>query len=165
MSRKQVVLSVFENEAGADAAVESLMAWDRASHEVRLNAIGILVLDANGDVKTHKLGSRSVGKGGGIGLVLGVLAPPVGVGAVVAGGVLGTLHHKDLGLDEDDRDRMTTELVSGRAAVGVLAKSDEEAGVIAGKLEELGGESEVHDVTDNKLEQALSGPPLPPVTG
>jgi hypothetical protein len=45
---------------------------------VRLNAIGILVLDANGDVKTHKLGSRSVGKGGGIGLVLGVLAPPVG---------------------------------------------------------------------------------------
>ena len=78
MSRKQVVLSVFENEAGADAAVESLMAWDRGSHEVRLNAIGILVLDANGHVKTHKLGSRSVGKGGGIGLVLGVLAPPVG---------------------------------------------------------------------------------------
>ena len=165
MSHKQVVLSIFDNEMAADADAESLKAWDRLSHEVKLNAIGVLVLDEQGNVKTHKIGSRSIGKGAGIGLVLAVVAPPVGLGAVAAGGILGALHHKGLGLSEDDRDRMTTELASGKAAVGVLARSDEEAHVIAGKLQEQGGKTEVRHVSDEWLDHALSGPARPLATG
>ena len=76
MSKKEVVLAIFENEAAADAAVASLKDWDKIDDDVKLNAIGVLVLDDKGKIKTHKLGKRSVGKGAGIGLVLALIAPP-----------------------------------------------------------------------------------------
>lgn len=165
MSDKQVVISVFDNEAAADAAVESLKSWDKVSKEVKLGSIGVLVLDDTGQVKTQKMGKRSIGKGAGIGVVLAVVAPPLGVGTVVAGGLLGALHRKGLGLDEADRERIAAQLASGKAAVGVLARSDE-ADVIASKLKELGGESEVHEATDEALEQAAAeAPPGVPVEG
>lgn len=162
MSDKQVVISVFENEAAADAAVESLKSWDKVSKDVKLGAIGVLVLDEKGQVKTHKMGKRSTGKGAGIGVVLAIVAPPLGAGTIVAGGVLGALHRKGLGLDEADKERLSAELAAGKAAVGVLARSDE-AEVIASKLKELGGDSEVHDATDEALEQAAAVAPEVPV--
>ena len=67
MAENQVVLGVFADEAAADAAVESLKAWDKASDEVKLTSIGVLVLDDKGALKTHKMGSRSKAKGAGIG--------------------------------------------------------------------------------------------------
>ena len=45
MADTQVVLAIFKDEAAADAAVESLKAWDKASDEVKLTSIGVLVLD------------------------------------------------------------------------------------------------------------------------
>jgi len=162
VSDKQVVISVFENEAAADAAVESLKSWDKVSKDVKLGAIGVLVLDEKGQVKTHKMGKRSTGKGAGIGVVLAIVAPPLGAGTIVAGGVLGALHRKGLGLDEADKERLSAELAAGKAAVGVLARSDE-AEVIASKLKELGGDSEVHDATDEALEQAAAVAPEVPV--
>jgi hypothetical protein len=70
-----------------------------------------------------------------------------------------------LGLDEADRERISAQLASGKAAVGVLARSDE-ADVIASKLKELGGDSEVHEATDEALEQAaVEAPPETPVKG
>lgn len=165
MSDKQVVLSVFENEGAADAAVESLKSWDKVSKDVKLGAIGVLVLDEKGQVKTQKMGKRSTGKGAGIGVVLAIVAPPLGAGTVVAGGLLGALHRKGLGLDDADRDRISAQLASGKAAVGVLARSDE-ADVIASKLKELGGDSEVHEATEEALEQAAAeAPPEAPVEG
>ena len=153
MSHKQVILAVFENEAAADKAVTELKSWDKASDDVKLNAIGVLVLDESGKVKTHKLGRRSGVKGASIGFILALLTPVGMAAGIVGGGILGVLHHKGLGLSEEDRDRITAELKEGKAAVGVLANTDE-ASAIAGKLTELGGKTETHEPSDESLEEA-----------
>ena len=151
MAENQVVLGVFADEAAADAAVESLKAWDKASDEVKLTSIGVLVLDDKGALKTNKMGSRSKAKGAGIGLLLAIVAPPTLLAGVVGGGILGAFHHKGLGMSDADRTRIGAELTGGKAAVGVLA-TGEEAGAITGKLAELGGEVEAIDVTDEALD-------------
>src|SRR5438034_91760 len=89
MADKQVIIATFSDEAAADAAAESLKASDLATYEVKLGAIGVLVLDDKGQVKEHKLGARSGKKGAGIGLVLAVIAPPTLLAGVVGGGILG----------------------------------------------------------------------------
>jgi uncharacterized membrane protein len=156
VSDKSAVLAIFGNEPAADAAVAALKAWDKTEDRVKLSAIGVLVLDDNGNVKMHKIGSRSILKGGGIGLVLALLVPPVGVAAGVAGGgLVGALHRKGLGLSVKDKDRISSKLFDGKAAVGVLAKPDQ-AELIAAKLVELGGEPEVHAVSDAALKQAAT---------
>lgn len=153
MANKQVVLAIFKDEAAADAAVESLKAWDKTSDDVKLNAIGILVLDESGKVKAHKVGQRSVGKGAGIGIILSLLTPVGLVAGIVGGGILGALHHKGLGLKDEDRARIGAELSGGKAAVGVLVAPDESA-AIAAKLAEFGGTPEVHDLTEEQLAEA-----------
>jgi hypothetical protein len=151
-------LGVFADEAAADAAVESLKAWDKVSEEVKLISIGVLVLDDKGALKTHKMGSRSTAKGAGIGLVLAVVAPPAALASVVGGGILGAFHHKGLGMTDADKARIGAELTGGKAAVGVLAAAAE-AGAIVGKLAELGGEVESIDVTDEALEAVAEAAP------
>jgi uncharacterized membrane protein len=146
MAKKQVVLAVFSDEAAADAAVVSLKEWDKASEDVKLTSVGVLVLDDKGKVKTHKMGSRSTLKGAGIGVVLAAFVPALGITAL-GGAIVGALHHKNLGMTDEDKARISTALTEGKAAVGVLA-SDEEAGAIAGKLAELGGDVTSHEVTD-----------------
>ncbi len=153
MSDKQVVLAIFPDEAAADAAVTSLKSWDKADGDIKLNAIGVLVLDKKGKVKTHKLGRRSVGKGAGIGVILAVFVPPSLLAGAVAGGVLGALHHKNLGLGGNDRDRLTADLANGKAAVGVLVAGGQ-ATEVSGKLTELGGQTEVHTVSDEDIAEA-----------
>jgi hypothetical protein len=89
---KRVVISLFDNEASADSAAVALKDSGVAKHD----AIGVLVLDERGDLKTHKLGAHSLYKGADIGFILGLLGPiGVGIGAT-AGGALGLLHHKGL---------------------------------------------------------------------
>jgi hypothetical protein len=149
MGNKIVVLAVFKNEAAADAAAETVKDSGLASHD----AIGVLVLNEKGEVKAEKVGKRSTGKGAGIGLALALLTP-VGLAAgVVGGGVLGALHHKGLGLDHADRERLGADLSGGKAAVGVLAPVTE-ADAVAAKLTELGGAAESHTVSDEALEEA-----------
>ena len=77
---------------------------------MNLGAIGVLVVDENGQIKEHKLGARSTKKGAGIGLVLAVVAPPTLLVGLVGGGVLGRFHHKGLGLKDEDRERIGAEL-------------------------------------------------------
>ncbi len=161
MAENQVVLGVFADEAAADAAVVSLKAWDKASDEVKLTSIGVLVLDEKGALKTNKMGSRSKAKGAGIGLVLAIVAPPTLLAGVVGGAVLGAFHHKGLGMSTEDKARIGAQLSGGKAAVGVLAKGDE-ADLIAGKLAELGGDVEAIDVTDEALEAVAEAAPEAP---
>ena len=161
MADNQVVLGVFADEAAADAAVEALKAWDKASDDVKLTSIGVLVLDEKGELKTHKMGSRSKAKGAGIGLVLAVVAPPTLLAGVVGGTVLGAFHHKGLGMNDADKTRIGAELTGGKAAVGVLATADE-AGAIAGKLTELGGDVEAHDVSEEALAAVAEAAPEAP---
>jgi hypothetical protein len=149
MANQIVVLAIFKDEAAADMAAETV----KESGLAQKDAIGVLVLNEKGEVKTEKVGKRSTGKGAGIGLVLALLTP-VGLGVgIIGGGVLGALHHKGLGLDKADRERIGAELGDGKAAVGVLAPASE-ADAVTAKLAELGGAPEAHPVTDEALEEA-----------
>ena len=66
---------------------------------------------------------------------------------------VGALHHKNLGLSDADKARLTVELNAGKAAVGVMAHSDT-APAISDKLTQLGGTSESHELTDEALQAA-----------
>jgi len=149
MSNKTVVLALFNDEAAADTAAAQL----KESGTAHGDAIGVLVLGPNGEVEAAKVGKRSVGKGAGIGLVLALLTPVGLAVGLVGGGLLGALHHKGLGLDQADRDRIGKELSGGKAAVGVLVPISE-AAVIVTELTRLGGTAETHAVTDEALEEA-----------
>jgi uncharacterized membrane protein len=154
MSEKQVALAIFPDEAAADAAVDALKQWSKFEDE-DLGAIGVLCLDEEGKVKDHKLGKATVGKGAGIGLALAMLTP-VGLAAgIVAGGVLGALHKKGLGLTDDNRDQLAASLKDGKAAVGVLVEPHEADQVYA-KLTELGGTVELLAVSEATLDEAAS---------
>src|SRR5215475_3848021 len=149
MSNKTVVLAIFKDEISADAAAASL----KESGMAKGDAIGVLVLNEKGELKADKVGKRSWGKGAGIGAVV-ALVTPVGLAAgLIGGGLLGALHHKNLGLSEGDRTRLRGELLGGKAAVGVLAPVAE-AAYVAEKLSELGGTPETHPVTDEAVEEA-----------
>ena len=149
MANHTVVIAIFNDEESADAAATSL----KDSGAAKGDAIGVLVLDEDGNLKAEKVGKRSWGKGAGIGAVV-ALVSPVGLAAgLIGGGLLGALHHKNLGLDEADRERISSELEGGKAAVGVLAPVSE-AAVVADKLSELGGASETHPVSDEAVEEA-----------
>ena len=148
---KQVILGIFDDEAAADAAVEALNAWDDDNIDIKLESVGVLVLDDKGQIKEHKLGRRSGAAGAGIGLVLAVIAPPTLLAGIVGGGVIGHFHHKGLGLSQEDRDRIVAELAGGKAAVGILAPVMD-APPISAKLASLGATPEVHDVSDEALE-------------
>ena len=73
---------------------------------------------------------------------------PVGLGAVVAGGVLGALHKKGLGVSPDQRDKVAAELAGGRAAVGVLVKNTLEAGAVTEKLAGMGARTDLITISD-----------------
>jgi uncharacterized membrane protein len=153
MADKHLVLAIFKDEAAADEAVESLKEWDKAEDHIKLNSVGVLVLDDKGKVKTHKLGRRSVGAGAGIGLLLALITPVGWIAGVLGGGVLGALHHKGLGLKAEDRDRIAVELSDGKAAVGVLA-AEAAAKEISAKLADLGGTPEIHAVSEEAAAEA-----------
>ena len=155
---KQLVLAFFENEAAADAAVEALKQWDKASKEIKLGAIGVLVKDDKGKIKTHKLGKRKTGTGA---VLFGLAAVLTGGATLLAGavfgGIVGSFFRKGLGMSKDDLARIDGDLNGGKAAVAVLAEPDEAAAVSA-KLAELGGTPESHEVSDEVVEEATRPP-------
>jgi hypothetical protein len=149
MSNNMVVLAIFNDEASADAAATSL----KESGIAKKDAIGVLVLNDKGELKTDKVGKRTLGKGVGIGAAV-ALVTPLGLAAgLLGGGLAGALHHKNLGLSKADRERIGEELQDGKAAVGVLAPV-EEAAIVKDKLTELGGAAESHPVSDKALQEA-----------
>jgi len=158
MARRTVVLAFFNDEADADDAAEQMKAWDKWEDDVKLNAIGVLALDKNGKIKTHKLGRRSVGKGAGIGLVLAVIAPPTLLAGVIGGGILGAFHHKGLGVKGSDRDRIAGQLAGGKAAVGILVNEDQ-AAAVSTRLTQLGGTTETHEVSDEAVAEVEEAAP------
>lgn len=151
MADRQLILAVFPDELAADNAAVALKDSGIAGGD----AVGILALDAHGKLKTDKVGTRSTGKGAAIGGVLSLMGP-VGLGVGLAAGAAGgALHHKNLGLSDADKARLTTELTAGKAAVGVLAKFDV-APAISDQLTELGGTPEAHELSDEALQAAAA---------
>lgn len=146
-------MAFFPDEAAADNAVNNIKMWDKATKEIKLGAIGVLVKDDKGKIKSHKLGQKKTGTFAVLGALAGVLSGGVTVlGGAVVGGILGAFFHKGLGLSKEDLARIGGELDGGKAAVGVLVQPDEAAGVSA-KLAELGGKLETHEVSDEALDQ------------
>jgi hypothetical protein len=149
VSEKRLVISIFDAEPDADAAVAAL----KEARAVGNEAMGVLVLDEHGQLKTHKVGATSGAKGLAAGTVLSLLGP-VGIGvALVGGGVLGKLHHKGLGMDDADRERLSAALQGGKAAVGVLADPDEIVGVES-ILVGRGGDTDTHELDEAALREA-----------
>jgi len=143
MAEKQLVLSFFADEPAGDTAAQAL----KDSGVTSGDAIGLLVLDDAGELRVDKVGARSWGAGAGVGACLLVLGPAaLGVG-ILGGTVGGGLHHKGLKLSDEDKARISSDLVAGKAAVGVLAKIDEAPMIEAG-LTKLGGTTSTHDVVD-----------------
>src|SRR5512139_3857982 len=140
----QLVLAFFTTEDEAEYAVNEIKGWDKASKEVKLGAIGVLVKDDKGKIDTRKLGARK-GKTGAV--LFGLAALLTGgmsvIGGAVLGGIFGSLFHKGLGMSKEDLARIDGSLSGGKAAVAVLANADE-AELITAKLIELGGEAESH---------------------
>ncbi len=156
MANKQLVLAFFENESAADSAVAALKQWDKADKDIKLGAIGILVKDDKGKVKTQKLGKRKTGTGVVLGVLAGILSGGITlVGGAIGGAILGAFFHKGLGLSKDDLARIGGELDGGKAAVGIVTGADE-AAVVSAKLAELGGVPETHEVTEEALDQAAT---------
>ena len=145
--KRQVIYNL-EAEAEADEAAAAL----RQAGAVVGDAIGVLVLDERGELKTHKVGATSGGKGAAAGAVLGLLGP-IGLGLGAAGGaLLGKLHHKDLGLEDADRERIGAALRGGKAAVAVLAEPDELVAVES-ILVGQGGETDTHELDEAVLRE------------
>ena len=157
MSKKQLVLAYYGNEAAADEAVEALKQWDKASKEIKLGAIGILAKDHKGKVKTHKVGKRNTGLGVVLGAIAAVLSGGLTlIGGVVGGGIIGALFHKGLGISKEDMAKIDGHLNDGKAAVGVLVKLDEVEALTA-KMAELGGmAAESFEVSDEAVEEAVA---------
>jgi len=151
MADRQLVLSFFADEPAADRAATALKDAGVTSGD----AVGILVLDAAGNLKVGKVGARSWGAGAGIGACLVVLGPAaLGVG-ILGGTAAGGLHHKGLKLSDEDKARIAADLRAGKAAVGVLARI-EEAPTIQGELTAQGGTTSSHDVVDEAALQAAA---------
>ena len=157
-----LVLAFFDTEADADAAAQAIKQWDKASDDVKMGAIGVLVKDEKGKIKTDKIGARAGGKGAKTGIILGVIAAILSggvtlLGGVVAGavggGVLGSFFHKGLKLSPDDITRINTELDAGHAAVGLMVDPSEVQATTA-KLAELGGKTESHEISGEAVENA-----------
>lgn len=151
---QHLVLAFFPDEDLADEAAMVLKNWEKANEYMKVDGVGVLVKDKNGEIKEHKLGKRAGKKGMGVGVALGVVAAiPTGglsllggaAGGAVGGGVIGRFFHKGLKMTDEDAARIGGELDAGHAAVGVLAW-DFEADAVADKLREVGGTPQTHEV-------------------
>ena len=150
---RQLVLAIFVDEASADAAAEEINRWagrEAAAKMIdthQIQAMGVLVLDENGKLKTEKLGPHSIGAGVSIGVVLAMLTPIGMAIGVIGGGILGALHHKSLIIPKSDRQRIGHELQGGKAGLAVVTDKTSAPG-IAAELASLGGAPESHDLDD-----------------
>lgn len=152
--QQQLVLAFFDSEDEADQAAEALKGWEKATEYMKVDAIGVLVKDKDGNPKQHKLGRKAGKRGMGVGVALGLVAAiPTGglslVGGVLGGGagggIIGGFFHKGLKMTDEDAAHIADELDAGHAAVGVLTW-DFETGAVAQVLKELGGAPQAHQV-------------------
>lgn len=143
---KNVIIAYFPSAAAAEGASESLRMWDKANDDIKLGGVGILTTE-NGEIKVQNVGAKASGTGAKAGVLLGVVAGILSGGVTVVGGalaglvggsVLGSLKHKNLGLDDGDIDMLKTELTNGKAALVVTA-DDDEVYPTKTKIEEFGG--------------------------
>jgi uncharacterized membrane protein len=133
----RTVVAYYHNEDAARYAADELKIWDKANPDVKLGAVAIITLDPKtGELKADEVGQRK-GKGGALwgtalgavaGLMTGGLAlvPAVLVGAG-GGVVVGAMLHKKVGMSDEEREKMATNLRSGGAVLVAMADDFEVA--------------------------------------
>ena len=161
-STEQALIASFDSAADAEQAAHDLMGWDKANDDIKLGAIGIVTRDAQGELKTKNMSSRKTGKGAKVGMGLGVMAAvfsggltliPGVVGGAVAGGAVGTLFRKGLGMSDAELEELRSELEGGRAALLVMC-DDGEVEATTEYLVAAGGRPRVHTIASADLENA-----------
>ena len=157
---EQIILGFFADSDEADTAADALKKWDKANEEIKLGAMGRLVLDENGKLDAKRYGAARTGRGalvgGAIGLLaagltggLSLLAGVVGGGAI--GGVTGKLTAGSFGLRDEAVDTIKAQLGQGAAALVVLCDSFEVEPTMA-QLTSLGGKAESVGVSTKVLQ-------------
>jgi hypothetical protein len=130
---EQVIVAFFNNKSAADNAVSALQAWDKASDEIKLGAVGTITKE-NGKVKTNV--GRKTGKGAAVGTVVGIIAAILSGGVTLIGGVLvggasggivGAFMKKSTHLTKAEIDQIGSELDAGKVAVIVTCDEPEVA--------------------------------------
>ncbi len=159
---EHAVIATFDSGAQAEQAAQDLMRWDKVSDEIEIGAIGVVTKDAQGELVTNNYSQRNTGKGAKVGMSVGVLAAvlsggltliPTVVGGAVAGGALGALSKKGLGLTDTELEGLRTELADGRAAVLVMCDAGQVEPITA-ELEAAGGTAHSHVVSTPEFEEA-----------
>lgn len=150
MSDEKNILTIayFASEEAAKEAAEKLKDWDKDLGAIDLGAIGILTMNKKGKLRTHKVGAHATGTGAKWGTVVGaaagILTGGIGLigGALVgltAGSIAGSLFHKQIGMDDDEKARLEEHLKDGGAALAVMTNKHDILPVHE-KLGFLGGE-------------------------
>lgn len=158
---ESVVVAVFEDRSTAEAAIEGLKGWDKASDDVKLGAIGLLFKE-DGRVRSvigHQTG-RGLKVGAIVGVIAGVLSGGIGLAGGAAagallGGALGSFFSKSLNLARAECDALGMELELGKAAV-VVTVDEYELSPIRLNLEHAGGVCKLYDVPQEAVNEAAA---------
>lgn len=158
---RNLIIAYFPSKEEAEKAAGHLRDWDKNRGDIKLGGTGIITLDENGKLKTHKFGAHASGTGAKWGTILGAAAGILSGGITLVGGavvglaagaVTGALFHKKIGMDDADKERLMQHLQDGGAALAVMADDDE---VEATKFEllSLGGAVENYLVPDETMDE------------
>ncbi len=160
----QLVVGLYANEDAAKSAGDAIKQWDHNDDDVKLGAIGVITYNPKKDkLHYHEMGQRSTKSGAGwgtaIGATIGILTggigliPGMAVGAA-AGGALGALNHKNLGVTDEQQAKLMAALKDGGAALGIMA-DDFEVDPVVKQLANTGGDVS-HYVVDAEVASAIT---------
>lgn len=158
---ENVVVAIFEDKAAAEAAIERLKKWDKASDDIKLGAIGLLYKE--GDEVKAVIGHQS-GRGLKVGALVGVIAGALtgGIGLLggaaaggLTGGAVGSFFAKSLHLNQDECDTIGMQLEQGKAAV-VVTCDEYEIMPTRHTLEGAGGVAKVYAVPAEAVDEAVT---------
>jgi len=158
---ENVVVAVFEDRPAAEAAIERLKQWDKASEDIKLGAVGLLYKDGD---RVKSAINRRTGSGLKVGAIVGVIAGVLSggiglIGGAVAGGllggVLGGFFTKSLNLTQEECNLLGMELEMGKAAV-VITVDEHELVPTRLNLEHSGGVCKVYAVPKEAVNEAAA---------
>ncbi len=161
---RNLIIAYFPNKEEAEKSAKHLKVWDEDRSEIKLGGIGIITVNKKGKLKTHKVGARAGGTGAKWGTILGVTAGILSGGVTLVGGavvglaagtVAGALFHKHIGMDDEDKERLTQHLQDGGAALAAMA-DDDEVEQTKYELSSLGGAVENYIVPKETLDELES---------
>lgn len=159
-----LVIAYFLGTDMAESAADELKKWDDENKQIKLGAMGVITLNrSNGKLEVNEVGQRNTRKGGmwgtAIGAALGIasgglaLLPVVAVGAV-GGAAVGAMGHKNLGMSDEEHEKLVEQLRRGGVALGVMC-DDHEVDATMAEMIRHGGEAQLYQMPDMTAE-ALS---------